>query len=115
MKNTEYYLSKGFDKKTAEYFARGRRKIIDVCPNNDFTLTLTFDNKEKRIYNVAPLLKSGTVFDTFSDLNNFKRVYVDDTNCIAWDINPEIDSREVWNNKVDISSDICYLDSVPVV
>ena len=44
----EYYLSKGFDRKKADYYASGRRKIVSVAPDNDFTLVLTFDNGEKR-------------------------------------------------------------------
>ena len=113
-KSVEYYLSKGLDIKMAEYFASGRKKITAVVPNDDFTLTLSFDNGEKRVFDVTPLLKEGTVFETFLNLEDFKRVYIDDTNCVAWDINPEIDSQIVWNNKVDISSDSCYIDSVPV-
>lgn len=113
-KSVEYYLSKGLDIKMAEYFASGRKKITAVVPNDDFTLTLSFDNGEKRVFDVTPLLKEGTVFETFLNLEDFKRVYIDDTNCVAWDINPEIDSQIVWNNKVDISSDSCYIDSIPV-
>ncbi len=45
---------------------------------------------------------------------NFRRVYVDDTHCIAWDIDPSIDSAKVWNNKVDLCPDGCYIDSIPV-
>ena len=113
-KTIEYYLSKGFDQKAAEYFAGGRKKITAVKANEDFTLTLTFDNGEKRLYNAAPLLKKGTVFETFANIDNFKRVYLDDTHCVAWDIDPNIDSHTVWNNKVDICPDTCYMDSVPV-
>ena len=115
MANTvEYYLSKGFDHKSAEYFAGGRKKITGVSPNNDFTLTISFDNGEKRIYDMRPLLKKGTVFEPFIKMENFQRVYIDDTNSIAWDIDPNIDSSKVWNNKVDLSSDGCYMDSIPV-
>ena len=114
MSNTvEYYLSKGFDIKTAEYFSKGRKKITDVSPNEDFTLTLTFDNEEKRIYDMKPYLKKGTVFETFSDYDNFQRVYLDECNCVSWDINPEIDSDTVWSNKVDLCPDTCYIDSIP--
>lgn len=115
MANTiEYYLSKGFDRKTAEYFASGRKKIVDVVANDDFTLTIRFDNEEKRLYDMHPLLKKGTVFEPLAKMENFRRVYVDDTHCIAWDIDPNVDSNKVWNNKVDLSSDGCYLDSVPL-
>ena len=113
-KSVEYYLSKGFDNKMAEYFASGRKKITGVIPNDDFTLTISFDNGEKRIYNAAPLLKPGTVFETLADLNNFRRVYIDDEHCISWDINPNIDSNLVWNNKVDLCPDSCYVDSIPL-
>lgn len=113
-KSVEYYLSKGFDRKTAEYFSAGRRTITAVVPNDDFTLTISFDNGEKRLYNVAPLLKSGTVFEPFADIKNFRRVCIDDEHCVAWDIDPDIDSNVVWNNKVDLCPDSCYIDSVPL-
>lgn len=113
-KTVEYYLSKGFDRATAEYFASGRKKIVDVVPNDDFTLTIGFDNGEHRLYNVAPLLQKGTVFETFANIENFRRVYIDEQNCIAWDIDPAIDSNIVWNNKVDLCPDSCYMDSVPL-
>lgn len=112
--SVEYYLSKGMDRQTAEYFASGRRKIISVVPNDDFSLTISFDNGEKRLYNVLPLLQKGTVFESFSDIENFRRVYVDSENCIAWDIDPEIDSETNWNNKVDLCPDSCYINSIPI-
>lgn len=115
MANTlDYYLSKGFDIKTAEYFVTGKKQIIDVEPNNDFKLTITFDNGEKRLYDMRPLLKKGTVFEHFINFENFRRVYVDDNHCIAWDIDPNIDSKKVWNNKVDLCPDSCYIDSIPI-
>lgn len=113
-KNIDYYLSKGFDKSVAEYFACGRKKIISVVANDDFTLTLSFDNGELRLYDCKPILKSGTVFEPFIKLDNFKRVYLDDCNCVSWDIDPNIDSDIFWSNKVDLCSDSCYIDSVPL-
>lgn len=112
--SVEYYLSKGFDRKMAEYFASGRRKITKVIPNEDFSLTLTFDNGEIRQYNAAPLLEAGTVFAPFLRWQNFRRVYLDEENCVSWDIDPNIDSKKVWSNKVDLSPDTCYVDSVPL-
>ena len=115
MANTaEYYLSKGFDRATAEYFAGGRKKITGVVPNDDFTLTIRFDNGEKRLYDMRPLLKKGTVFEPLIQMENFRRVYVDDTHSVAWDIDPSVDSEKVWSNKVDLCSDSCYIDSVPI-
>ncbi|MBE6761484.1 MAG: DUF2442 domain-containing protein [Ruminococcaceae bacterium] len=113
-KSIEYYLSKGFDKKSAEYFSSGRKRVVSVVPNVDFTLTLGFDNGEKRLYDVSPLIKSGTVFECIMKIEDFCRVYIDSTHSIAWDIDPTIDSEKVWSNKVDLSSDTCYMDSVPI-
>lgn len=114
MQNTiPYYLSLGCDERTAEYLAAGRRKIVGVIPNEDHTLTLTFDNGERRIYDVRPLIEDNTVFAPLALWNNFKRVYIDENGCAAWDIDPSIDSRKIWGNKVDLCADSCYMDSAP--
>ena len=108
----EYYLSKGYDRPAAEYFAAGRKKIVAVQLNSDFTLTLDFDNGERRLYDCKPLMESD-VFKLISDYSDFKRVYLDETHCVG-DIDPNVDSNLVWNNKVDLCPDSCYLDSKPI-
>lgn len=113
-KTVDYYLAKGFDLRAAKYFASGRKKIIAVEPNNNFTLSINFDNGETRIYDVRPLLKQGSVFEPLSNIDNFRRVYIDEEHCIAWDIDPAIDSAKVWSNKIDLCSDTCYIDSQPI-
>ena len=100
-KSIEYYLSKGFNIKMAEYFSKGRRTIVSVVANDD--------NGEKRLYDVAPLIKQGTIFEILADLCNFSRVYIDDSHCVSWDIDPNVDSNTVWNNKITIDSDVCYV------
>lgn len=79
----------------SEYFAAGRRKNLGVVTNDDFTLTISFDNGEKRRYDVRPLLKDDTVFEPFKNTEAFRRVYVDENNAIAWDIDPTVDSRKI--------------------
>lgn len=113
-KSVDFYLSKGFDRKTAEYFAEGRKKVVSAEPNENFTITLSFDNGEVRLYDMKPLLKAGTVFEKIAEYKNFKRVYIDEQQCVSWDIDPNVDSNKVWNNKLDISPESCYLDSVPI-
>lgn len=114
MKDVNYYLSKGFDRAMAEYYAAGRKRIISVQANADFTLTLSFDNGEVRLYDCKPFLEDGTVFAPFKQYDNFKRVYLDDQHCVSWDIDPNVDSNVVWNNKVDLCPDGCYVDSLPI-
>lgn len=111
-KSVEYYLSKGYDRKMAEYFASGRKRITKVVPRNDFTLLLSFDNGETRLYDAGPLLQAGTVFAPFREWNNFRRVYLDEDHSVCWDIDPNVDSNEVWNNKVDLCPDSCYVETV---
>lgn len=111
-KSVEYYLSKGYDRKMAEYFVSGRKRITKVVPRNDFTLVLSFDNGEIRLYDARPLLQAGTVFAPFREWNNFRRVYLDEDHSVCWDIDPNVDSNEVWNNKVDLCPDSCYVETV---
>lgn len=111
-RDISYYLSKGFSREMAEYYVSGRRKIMAVTANEDFTLTLDFDNGERRLYDCKPILKTNTVFAPFLVYENFKRVYLDENHCVSWDINPEIDSSLVWSNKVDLCPDGCYVDSI---
>ncbi len=66
MKNSvEYYLSKGMDVRTVEYFSQGRKKPVKVIPRNNYKLEITFDNNEIRIFDVNPLIKDGTVHEVY--------------------------------------------------
>ncbi|MCH5210601.1 MAG: DUF2442 domain-containing protein [Oscillospiraceae bacterium] len=113
-KSVEYYLSKGFDKAAAEYFANGTKQIVAVVPSDNYTLIISFDNGEKRLYDAKPLFTKNSVFNKISAPDDFRRVYVDSSHCIAWDIDPNIDSETVWNNKLDLCPDSCYIDSIPI-
>ena len=113
-RGVEWYLSHGFDRPMAEYYAAGRKRIMSVTPNEDFTLTLGFDNGEVRLLDCKPFLKPKSVFEPFMQPDNFLRVYLDDANCVSWDIDPNVDSHKVWNNKVDLCPDTCYVDSRPI-
>ena len=112
-RSIEYDLSRGFDKEAAEYFASGRRRIISVTPNEDFTLTLIFDGGERRILDCKPMLQKGTVFEPLMEYDNFKRVFLDERRCVAWDIGPAGNGGGALNSRVDLCSDGCYLQSLP--
>lgn len=111
-KTLDWYLNKGFSQKMAEYFISGRRTVISVTPNKDFSLLLIFDNKEKKVYDMKPLIQPNTVFEFLADWENFSRVYLDSDSIVSWDKNPEIDSKKNWSNKIDLSTDSLYVDSV---
>lgn len=113
-KDIEFYLSRGCDEKTAAYFASGRRSIVSVKANDDFTLTIDFDNGEARLLDMKPILADGGIFLYLKDIERFRRVYLDDCKSISWDIDPEKDSNIYWDNKIDLCPDSCYIDSVPL-
>lgn len=112
--SVEFYLSKGYDRKAAEYFAAGRKRLTAVEANPDFTLTLTYNSTERRLYDMRPVLESGGVFAAIRKWEDFSRVYVDDTHSVAWDIDPTVDSSTVWSNLIDLCPDSCYIDSTPI-
>lgn len=66
----EFWKEVGLDKEQATpisdslvgVVSDSRRYITTVVPNDDFTLTLTFDNGEVRLYDVTPMLQPDTVF-----------------------------------------------------
>ncbi len=112
-KTVEEYLARGFSRPYAEYFASGRKRITAVKANDDYTLTLTFDDGEKRRLDMRADLREG-VFQKIADLKDFKRVYLNEDHTVCWDIDPKVDSRVVWNNRIDICPDTCYVESVPI-
>ena len=96
-----------------KYFVNGQRTIKKVTGNDDYTLTIMFDNGEQRIYDMRNTLQ-GRVFEPFRDIKRFKEVYVDDKGCIAWDIDPNVDSGKIWSNHIDLCPDSCYIYSTPM-
>ena len=110
----ESYLSKGMERRFAEYYASGRKEIVNVQVGDDRKLILTFNNGELRQYDVMPFIQPGTVFSPLIDSGVFNRVYLDEQHCVSWDIDPNIDSSIVWSNKIDLCPDTCYVDSKPI-
>lgn len=47
--------------------------VLNVEPENDYKLAITFDNGEKRIFDVTPFLNKG-IFSELKNINYFRRV-----------------------------------------
>lgn len=113
MKRTvDYYLAIGCDRLAAEYYAGGRKRLTGVKANPGFTLTLTYEGREERIYDCKPLLDQGGVFVHLRKYENFARAFIE-FGAVCWDIDPNVDSNVVWNNRIDLCPDTCYINSVP--
>ncbi len=74
--------------------------VVDVHPQTDYRLLLTFENGEKRIFDLSSYLDFG-VFSELKDLSIFNSVKI------------AFDSIE-WNNGIDIEPEELYEKSVPI-
>jgi len=99
-------------KTVKEYFDKGKRTITQVTPNEDYSLTVTFDNGETRVYDMSKNLFG--VFEILKDKDKFKEVFIDELGNIAWERDKNVDSNKVWNNKIEICKDSVYIDSKPL-
>ena len=52
-------------------------RVVGVMPNNDFTLLLTFENNEKKVFDVKPYMNKG-IFKELKDMSIFNTVKVKD-------------------------------------
>jgi len=71
--------------------------VIEVEPLEDYQLLLTFENGEKRIFDMKPYLDIG-IFQELKDKKKFRTVRV------------SFDSIE-WANQADIDPEILYENS----
>jgi hypothetical protein len=74
--------------------------VIEVEPNKDKKLLLTFENGEKRIFDMKEYLEYG-VFQELKDENIFNSVHI------------AFDSIE-WSNGLDIDPEVLYEKSSPI-
>jgi len=74
--------------------------IINVKPQPDYKLLLTFDKNEIREFDVKPYLNHG-IFSELTDLTIFNSVHV------------SFDSIE-WKNGADLDPETLYNESIPI-
>lgn len=74
-----------------------RHSIIDVKPQDDYFLLLTFENGEKRQFDMKPYLDLGV----FQGLKNFK---------LFKTVKTSFDSIK-WDNEADFDPEVLYQES----
>jgi len=72
-----------------------------VVPNNDYTLTLTFENDEKRLFDMKPYLDFGPVFRALKNISLFRSVRVA-FRSVEWANNADLDPEILYPNSVAI-------------
>ena len=71
--------------------------VVDVTPQDDYQILLSFDNGERKIFDMKPYIDKG-FFKQLQDKTYFKTV------------KPHFNSIQ-WANGQDLSPDTLYLDS----
>lgn len=79
-------------------------KVKAVTPLPDYFILAEFENGEKRIRDIKPLIAKGGMFAALSDSDLFKRVYLE-FGAVTW--------KDHDGNEMDICPDKLYMDSVP--
>lgn len=74
--------------------------VVKVVSNDDYTLTITFENEEVKKFDVKPYLNKG-IFKELQNLVYFKTVKV-------------IGGTVSWNDRQDFCPDTVYLESIPI-
>ena len=75
------------------------KSVTNVVPTDDYKLILSFDENEKRVFDVSEILDFGR-FSELNDLGVFKRVHV------------SFDTVE-WDNGLDLDPEYLYEKSTP--
>jgi Protein of unknown function (DUF2442) len=74
--------------------------VKSVKPQENYCLLLTFENREKRIFDLKPYLKLG-VFSKLQDIAVYNSARI-------------VSGSVEWQGEIDLSHDTLYLESVPV-
>jgi hypothetical protein len=78
-------------------------KILSALAIDSRTLLLEFDNKEKKKYDITPLLKR-EIFFPLKNSYFFKAVKVDQGGyAVVWDSNIDLSEYELWRNGQPVS------------
>ena len=93
-----------FDEKINDYICDAGTpvwRVVDVRPNEDYILHLTFASGEKRIYDFKPLLEKA-IYAPLKNISFFMTAKAD--GCSV-----------VWNDDIDIAPEYLYERSKPIV
>lgn len=79
-------------------------KVVNVTPLSNYRILVEFENGEKRVGDIKPLLERGGIFTDLKNIGIFNSVYIE-YGAVTW--------KDANGNEIDICSDKLYMDSVP--
>lgn len=86
--------------------------IIKIEALAEYTILVTYSNKEVISYSLKSLLKNK--LSVLKDEKIFQRVFIDEFGNVAWDIDKTIDSNINWDNRIDISKENIYIEGTKI-
>ena len=75
--------------------------VKSVAPQENYMLLLTFENNEKRLFDMKPYLDYGPVFRALKDTSLFRSVRVA-FRSVAWANNADLDPEILYPNSIAI-------------
>jgi hypothetical protein len=69
-------------------------KIVQVAPTDNFEVYAYCNDGAVRLYDVKPLLRPGTVFESLRDITIFKEKLSVINDTVAWDMSGDRDPRK---------------------
>lgn len=76
-------------------------EVIQVIPTDDYKVYVYMDDNTVRLYDAAPLIAKGGIFDRIKDIEVFKNTCTILNNTLAWDLSGCMDGV----NCIDICPD----------
>ena len=75
--------------------------VKSVVPQENYMLLLTFENNEKRLFDMKPYLDFGPVFRALKDTSLFRSVHVA-FRSVEWANNADLDPEILYPNSIAI-------------
>ena len=69
-------------------------KVLQVIPNDNYSIYVYFNDGSVRLFDVKPLIEPGTVFGPLRDIVFFKSKLTVMNGTVAWDIGDNRDPRK---------------------
>ena len=84
-------------------------KVLQVVPTDEYCIYVYFNDGSVRLFDVKPLIKPDTVFESLKDFNFFKSKLTVINGTVAWDVGGNRDPRKC------IDLDPCVIFEQPAV
>ena len=80
------------------------KEVVQVYPQNDFTVYVYFSDGVIKLYDVKPVIKKGGVFKQIANIDAFMNLCTVLNNTLAWDVGGNYDPVKC----LDLDPEVIY-------